>query len=160
MNAVKKWALPVLFGTAIPMLFIYALSDSASGILNPQIPVRTTALPLETPRASPVKPQRWVNPEPEQLTSPWPTETTTRQTKAERPALPKQTVFNDENFTPKGAVNTVRMPAVHTPMKPEKEGVRVIGIKEERRTRDYCLYPKGSIEHRNCKMAVDLRNRN
>ncbi len=159
MNAVKKWALPVLFGTAIPMLFLYALSDSATGILNPQIPAQAKSIPLEAPRTAPVKPARWINPEPEQLTNPWPTEITARPAAPEQPAPPKQTVFTDRNYTPKGAINTIGF--THQPLEPPRgEGLRVIGIKEETRIRDYCPYPKGSIEHRNCRMRIDLNSRN
>lgn len=70
--------------------------------------------------------------------------------------------FNDKNYTPKGATNIV--PATQVTSEPtvreqKRQEIVVVG-KAETRLRDYCPYPKGSIEQRNCKMRMDLESRN
>ena len=156
MKAVKKWALPVLLGSAVPVLFLYAINDKAMGILNPQIPVKAQKIPLEAPRATPIKVDRWVNPEPEQLTNPWPAEITTQ------PAPPKQTVFTDRNYNPKQAANVVSRTRDTGPSRqPQREGAVVTGIKEPKRISDNCdAWKKGSVERRECRMRTELEYRN
>lgn len=166
MNAINKWALPVLFGTAIPMLFLYAISDSATGILNPQTPVKAQHLPLEAPRPSKVKLEHWINPEPEQLASPRPDVFTTRPAQPvepERPAPEKQAVFTDRNYVPKNPISIVKFEGIAAPKtkQPRRESGVVVGIKEQERISDRCSgWKKGSIERRNCRMQLELDYRN
>lgn len=71
----------------------------------------------------------------------------------------KQVVFNDQNYQPKGAVN---VSPFAQPSPRQQEGVKVAGLKAERKKEDICnnLYKPGSIELRECRMRVDLNDRN
>lgn len=73
----------------------------------------------------------------------------------------KQTVFNDQNYTPRGADNVLSLRESYQPVEPEKPAgkVRVTVIKE---TKDSTCWPlkEGSIERRNCKSHVGLNYRN
>lgn len=76
----------------------------------------------------------------------------------------RQTVFNDQNYRPQRAVNVVSLktPAASETPKvgtPKQQEIVVVG-KEETRLRDFCPYKPGTIEHRNCKMRMDLHSRN
>lgn len=72
---------------------------------------------------------------------------------------PKQTVFNDQNYIPRGAVNTVRMETSHTTRtERDDEKLTVKGIKESKRIRDFCPNPS-SIEGRNCRQRWGLNSR-
>lgn len=74
----------------------------------------------------------------------------------------RQTSFSDATYVPQGARNVV--PSTPTPRetykpKPKQQEIVIVG-KADPRLRDYCPYKKGSIEHRNCKMRMDLHSRN
>lgn len=71
----------------------------------------------------------------------------------------KQVVFNDQNYQPKGAVN---VSPFAQPSAKQQERLKVAGIKAERKKEDICnsLYKPGSIELRECRMQVDLNDRN
>lgn len=77
----------------------------------------------------------------------------------------KQTVFNDQNYRPQGAVNVVNFSAPTIPNEQQQstqlkqQEIVVVG-KEETRLRDFCPYKPGTIEHRSCKMRMDLHSRN
>lgn len=72
----------------------------------------------------------------------------------------KQAVFNDQNYTPRGADNVLSLRETYQPAEPEKPTgkVRVTVIKE---TKDQTCWPlkEGSIERRNCKSHVGLNYR-
>lgn len=65
---------------------------------------------------------------------------------------PKQTVFNDQNYTPRGADNVLSHREIYRPAEPEKptEKVRVAIVKETRDT-TCSILREGIIERRNCK---------
>ena len=69
----------------------------------------------------------------------------------------KQNIFNDHNYTPRGADNVLSLRESYQPVEPEKpaEKVRVTVIKE---TKDQTCWPlkEGSIERRNCKSYIGL----
>lgn len=74
----------------------------------------------------------------------------------------RQTSFNDANYVPQGNLNIMPAPAVPVePARPiqRKKEIVVVG-KADTRLRDYCPHPQGSIELRNCKMQMDLWERN
>lgn len=75
----------------------------------------------------------------------------------------KQTVFNDLNYTPKGAVNVVSYPAIEPePVKKRTQAemkVVVVG-KPDAKVSDYCPGGEGSIMRRNCKQTTNLNVRN
>jgi hypothetical protein len=72
----------------------------------------------------------------------------------------KQNIFNDHNYTPRGADNVLSLRDTYQPAEPEKPAgkVRVTVIKE---TKDQTCWPlkEGSIERRNCKSHIGLNYR-
>ena len=81
-------------------------------------------------------------------------------TGSDSPAV-KQAVFNDQNYTSRGADNLLSLSEYYQTAEPEKPAgkVRVTVIKE---TKDQTCWPlkEGSIERRNCKSRVGLEARN
>lgn len=73
----------------------------------------------------------------------------------------QQRVFTDRNYTPKAAANVVRSERAYVASEqPRKEVGIVTGIKEKPRVSDHCWpWKEGSVERRNCKMAVELNSR-
>ena len=124
-----------------------------------QQPAQTYSQPPQTIQAAPVPfepaPQV-VRPAPSQADIEW------SEAQAELAAERVQNSFSDRNYTPKGATNIV--PATQVTIAPAlqrqiRKEIVVVG-KAETRLRDFCPHPKGSIEHRNCKMRMDLESRN
>lgn len=80
-------------------------------------------------------------------------------TGSDSPAV-KQTVFNDQNYAPRGADNVLSLRDTYQPAEPEKPAgkMRVTVIKE---TKDATCWPlkEGSIERRNCKSHIGLNRR-
>lgn len=76
---------------------------------------------------------------------------------SDSPAL-KQTVFNDQNYTPRGADNVLSLHESYQSTKQEEPAgkVRVTVIKE---TKDQTCWPlkEGSIKRRNCKSYIGLQ---
>lgn len=82
--------------------------------------------------------------------------------------VPKQTVFNDQNYTPKGAINLVDArewgtaePYEQTRKRQEEQKIMVIG--EQNRPEDWiCSHfgKDGSLSRRDCKSRYQLNNRN
>lgn len=68
--------------------------------------------------------------------------------------------FHDGNYTPRGATNVV--PFEKPAEQPKRNGVQVVVVKEAPRAEDRCnqWYRAGSIELRECRMRVDLYDRN
>lgn len=78
-----------------------------------------------------------------------------------------QTSFNDQNYQPRGAVNSIPPPAVrydstNETSKPRAKKEIVVVGKEERPEDWICSYSgkEGSIKRRECKMRYQLQNRN
>ena len=85
----------------------------------------------------------------------------------DQPRTAKQTVFNNQNYEPKGAINIIdardwgdAVTREETRITQKKQQEIVIIGKEEPRLRDFCPYKPGTVEHRNCKMRMDLNSRN
>ncbi|MFI8979364.1 hypothetical protein [Ectopseudomonas khazarica] len=78
-------------------------------------------------------------------------------TSSDSPAA-KQNIFNDHNYTPRGADNVLSLRESYQPAEPEKLAgkVRVTVVKE---TKDQTCWPlkEGSIERRNCKSYKGLQ---
>ncbi len=76
---------------------------------------------------------------------------------------PRQTVFNDHNFTPRGADNVVtfaKEPILATESPPTKRvPVTIVAQPTSIKTRACLPYAPGSIELRNCRAQVGLRFR-
>ena len=81
-------------------------------------------------------------------------------TGSDSPAV-KQTVFNDQNYTPRGADNVLSSREIPKPVAQvqSQETLRVTGIKEERKLKDFCWGKEGSIERRNCRSQIGLNHR-
>lgn len=81
---------------------------------------------------------------------------------SDSPAV-KQTVFNDQNYTPRGADNVLSLGGSYQPVEPEKPAgkVRVTIIEQTPSMKDRACWPhkEGSIERRNCKSRVGLNYR-
>ena len=74
----------------------------------------------------------------------------------------KQTVFNDQNYTPRGADNVLSLRETYQPVAPEKSAgkLQVTVIKEDQKLKDWvCRGREGSIERRNCKLKAGLNHR-
>ena len=76
----------------------------------------------------------------------------------------KQTVFNDRNFTPRGADNVVSFSEAPRSLAPEEEPpqptkVTVVHQTPSMKDRACWPYKAGSLEHRNCRSAVGLQYR-
>lgn len=88
-------------------------------------------------------------------------------TGSDSPAV-KQTVFNDQNYTPKDAINLINArewgaaePYEQTRKRQEEQKIIVIG--QQNRPEDWiCSYAgkEGSLGRRDCKSRYQLSNRN
>ena len=78
----------------------------------------------------------------------------------------KQTVFNDQNYRPQGAVNVVSFnaPAIASEQQataPKQQGIVIVGT--EQKPGDWvCTFMgnEGSLERRDCKSSMQMHNRN
>ena len=76
----------------------------------------------------------------------------------------KQTVFNDQNFTPRGADNVVSFNDAPRSLAPEEaapQPTKVTIVHQTPSMKDRACWPytAGSLEHRNCRSAVGLQYR-
>lgn len=83
-----------------------------------------------------------------------------------QPAMPasKQTVFTDQNWTPRGAANVVRFSDAPRgqalePAPPQPTKVTVVSETPSMKDRACWPYKAGSLERRNCRSAVGLQHR-
>lgn len=79
-------------------------------------------------------------------------------------AVGKQTVFNDRNFTPRGADNVVSFSEAPRSLAPEEappQPTKVTVVHQTPSMKDRACWPykAGSLEHRNCRSAVGLQYR-
>lgn len=77
---------------------------------------------------------------------------------------PKQTVFNDRNYVPRGAANVTSYPSQQEdkPVEKTKSGAQITIIGEQPRLRDHCAraFKAGSMELRDCRRKADYMERN
>ncbi|MCY1285459.1 hypothetical protein D9M68_458660 [compost metagenome] len=75
---------------------------------------------------------------------------------------PKQTIFHDGNYIPRGAVNTISLaPAAPLPeIPPEKRKMKVTIVSQEDKKSVCNYYKEGSVEKRNCRQYIGLEYRN
>jgi hypothetical protein len=75
----------------------------------------------------------------------------------------RQTVFNDQNFVPRGADNVVafRTGPDPYPAKAAPKGVDLTIIRQSRSMKERACWPyrQGSVESRNCRASIGLRHR-
>ena len=81
--------------------------------------------------------------------------------KAQQPPA-RQTVFNDDNYIPRGADNVVSFPVIPKKIEDKlpKRPKEIVVVGKERRISDYCPYREGSLERRSCKANIKLSTRN
>ncbi|MGE8499802.1 MAG: hypothetical protein ACN6O6_20050 [Pseudomonas sp.] len=83
-------------------------------------------------------------------------------TSSDTPAV-RQTVFNDQNYTARGADNALSFPEAYKPVELEKpkgkERVTIVGETPSMKDRACELHKEGSIEQRNCRAHVGLNYR-
>jgi hypothetical protein len=76
----------------------------------------------------------------------------------------RQTVFNDQNFTPRGADNviTLRLGSDIPPQKQPSTGVKLTIVRQSPKLKERACRPlkQGSIESRNCRALIGLKHRN
>lgn len=157
--------IPWLIGTVITLIALHALSTAILGAavenLSSTKPTTEPAPIAEIYRPQPMAKSAidWdqvVNEQAQRDTTP---QTQKHQATTE---TAKQTVFNDRNYSPQGAINIVpaeKVQARETPTKSSQKTEIVVVGKAEPRLSDYCPYKSGSIEHRNCKMRTNLNSR-
>ncbi|MCO6057240.1 hypothetical protein NG726_11215 [Pseudomonas sp. MOB-449] len=75
---------------------------------------------------------------------------------------PKQTIFHDGNYIPRGAVNTISLaPAPPLPeIPPERRKMKVTIVSQEDKKSVCNYYKAGSVEKRNCRQYIGLKYRN
>lgn len=75
----------------------------------------------------------------------------------------RQTVFNEQNFIPRGADNVVafRTGSDPFPAKAAPKGVDLTIIRQSRSMKERACWPyrQGSVESRNCRASIGLRHR-
>ena len=76
----------------------------------------------------------------------------------------KQTVFNNRNFTPRGADNVVSFSGTPRSLTPEvapQQPTKVTVVRQTPSMKDRTCWPykAGSLEHRNCRSSVGLQYR-
>jgi hypothetical protein len=88
----------------------------------------------------------------------------TEQPEDSEPTPVKQTVFNDQNYIPRGADNVLSLNVPDQPPEQEKpkQKMTVTIIEQTPSMKDRACWPhkEGSIEQRNCRADVGLKNRN
>lgn len=154
--------LPGLIGTCITLGALYFASQALlggnvqpiAGKRQPLKPVPVAAITRAEPAANNKDWDSVVN------------EAASRHIEAEPPRATeqptpnaKQTVFNDLNYTPQGAVNIIQATSTYPIKKPAPKTNRpkeIVVVGKESRLRDLCPFREGSIERRNCRMSIDL----
>ncbi|TKJ67656.1 hypothetical protein PviCFBP13515_01645 [Pseudomonas viridiflava] len=75
----------------------------------------------------------------------------------------RQTVFNDQNYIPRGADNVVALRAAYdlSPDRTAPEKVKLTIVRQSPRMKERACWPyrQGSIESRNCSASVGLKHR-
>ncbi len=75
----------------------------------------------------------------------------------------RQTVFNDQNYIPRGADNVIALRAAYdlSPDRTASEKVKLTIVRQSPRMKERACWPyrQGSIESRNCSASVGLKHR-
>lgn len=164
----KIWAIPVFLGTCIAL----GLLQVGSSLLlkNTVQSLAHTPPPQAAPAAKisysvPVNDQdKWDRVVEEQLRRGNPQALNQTPTDVGPTTAPRQTVFHDQNYVPRGADNVVSLRTEPDPQKsyqPPQQGVRVTVVGETQSMKEKACWPskEGSIEKRNCKFNVGLNYR-
>ncbi len=160
------WLIPGLIGTAIMLAALQMASSSflkgtAQSIADKRVQPNPAPV-AEIKRAEPVMKDwdRVVEEVAARGATPQPQAAQPQPVTVEPP--PKQTVFNDKNYVPQGAINIVPAtrvisePTITIPSR-QKE---IVVVGKESRISDICPGGEGSIQRRNCKASLNLNVRN
>ncbi len=160
------WLIPGLIGTAIMLAALQMVSSAflkgtAQGIADKRIQPKPAPV-AEITRAEPAATKDWdrvVEEVAARGATPQPQSAQPQANIAESQS--KQTVFNDKNYVPKGATNIVPATQIATvrPLAKTNGQKEIVVVGKNPRLSDFCPYREGSIERRNCRMAVNLNRR-
>lgn len=161
------WLIPGLIGTAIMLAALQMASSSflkgtAQGIASKRVLPKPAPV-AEITRAEPAAIKDW-----DRVVEEVAARDATPQPQTTRPQIvtpdppSKQTVFNDKNYAPQGAINIVPAervaPELTIAIPSNRKEIVVVG--KESRLSDFCPGGTGSITRRNCKATVNLNTRN
>jgi len=165
----KKWTIPTLASTAVVLGTLYFASSvlMQNTVRNLASKHQPQSYPLaQVSRPAPADNQdKWDRLVDEQYRRDNPRAIIQAATEPLIPAIPKQTVYHDQNYTPRGADNVLSLRPLPTPQEPARQpqpqGTRITIVGETRSTKDRVCWPyrEGSIERRNCKFSAGLNNR-
>jgi len=161
------WLIPGLIGTVIMLAALQMVSSAflkgtAQGIVDRRLQPKPAPV-AEITRAEPAVTKDWdkvVEEVAARGATPKPQSSQPKAVTSEQP--PKQTVFNDNNYVPQGAINVVPatrvIPELTATIPSRPKEIVVVG--KETRISDFCPGGEGSIQRRNCKTSVNLSIRN
>ncbi|MCY1292214.1 hypothetical protein D9M70_414290 [compost metagenome] len=172
-HIVRVWTIPVIAGTCVTLGLLQLanlmfLNEKAHGLVDGKAAQPALSGPIIRPQITQGRTEREYFPS----TQPVPSARIWKEEQVQQPSLapsPKQTIFNDRNYVPRGAKNVVSMAQpqdsfVVDQAETKSKGVRVTVVGETRDVKESACWPhrEGSIEKRNCKAGVGLymRNRN
>jgi len=172
-QSVRTWGLPILLGTCIALGLLQfgsslLLRNTVQSLAHAPSPHSQTASAAKINYSAPVNGQvNWNRVVEEQLRRDNPQALTQAPTDAGPPTTPKQTVFHDQNYIPRGADNIVSLRTgpkpyqPYQPYQPSEQQVRVTVVGETPSMKERVCWPlkEGSIEKRNCKFSIGLNNR-
>lgn len=167
-SSANAWIIPSIIGTCFSLgLLQVAASAFLSG--TAQNPTDKNTATKSTPVVEITRPEKaadknWGRIVDVQAKRSMQAQPNTTPVQAEVPSpTTKQHVFNDNNYTPRGADNVVSFnespPIIEEQKSPEK--IRVTIVKQEPSMKDRACWPfkEGSIENRNCRSSIGLNYR-
>jgi hypothetical protein len=173
-HVAKVWTIPAIAGTCVTLGLLQLanlmfLNEKAHGLADGRAAQPVLSGSIIRPQITQRQAAREDFPHAQSASSAhiWKEEQSYQQPSLE--PVPKQTVFNDRNYIPRGADNVVSMAQpqdnfVIDQAQPKGQGVRITVVGETRDVKESACWPhrEGSIEKRNCKARVGLymRNRN
>ncbi|MFZ6049395.1 hypothetical protein ACFW0H_25140 [Pseudomonas sp. CR3202] len=167
----RVWTIPAIAGTCVTLGLLQLanfrlFNEKAHGLADRQAAQAVLSGPIIRPQLTPAETGR----EYSSFVQPAPRAHLWKEEQVQQPSLapsPKQTVFNDRNYAPRGADNVVSMTQpkdsfVIESAEPKGKGVRVKVVGEKRDFKEAACWPyrEGSIEKRNCKAGIGLYMRN
>ncbi|MBS7663339.1 hypothetical protein I0D00_15525 [Pseudomonas lalucatii] len=166
-NAVA-WFIPGIIGTCVTLAMLHAagsafLKGTVQNLANKNTHSRPAPV-AEITRPEPVASKDWDRIVEEQARRDQQAQASPAPGQAEvANAPPKQTVFNDNNYIPRGANNVVSFTEPPSPVEQPKPAakMKVTVIKQTPSMKDRACWPhkEGSIERRNCRASIGLNYR-
>lgn len=165
----NAWIIPSVIGTCVSLGLLQVAASAFLGGTVHKLADKDAAT-RSTPVVEITRPENpanidWDSIVDEQAKSGLQAQTNTFPDQAKVQSAPtKKNVFNDNNYTPRGADNVVSFNEP-TPINEEKKSpgkIRVTIVKQEPSMKDRACWPlkEGSIERRSCRSQVGLNYRN